>query len=277
MKKLLAVCLSLTTVFSACVFTACDNLLAGLQKENTAPESTDSTSEPIDDKYYDKSEHLFIMFAGNSFVEFSASAYWLDEICKDNNANATVEYVWTPNGTIQDQYNDAFVDPAYLLEQAVPDVLFLQDFYTARDTSDMETFLNKMKEEDISTEVRVYPAENEADEGAAAASDYKLELVDWRKAIKTLKTSFGFTNENLNYPDTVLHANELSGVVGGVLAYMSLYGEIPNEDLLWKTVCESKGREGDEVRSFLPGQSDAEKQSYLHAIVYVCAGMYDLR
>lgn len=221
--------------------------------------------------YYSKDEALYVMFAGNSFIEYSGSANWLSAICSTHGANAYADYVWTPNGRIPDQYQDAFGYSGFMMEEEKPDVIFIQDFYDSSDALELGTFLEKLNTVSKSTELKVFAAENETEDGSLAASKYGVDLVNWRAAIKTLKADHGFTNSHLNYPDGVLHANELSGLVGGVMAYMDLYGEIPDVDKVWGLAQLYQGREGDLVVDFLPGYTDEDKQAALVDIMRVCA------
>ncbi|MBQ7948445.1 MAG: hypothetical protein IJ284_01645 [Clostridia bacterium] len=279
-KTFTAVLLSLLLAFGVSTFTACEKIFGKKDSESSSSASSDTTlpEDPPEETntYYKKNESLSVIFAGNSFIEFSASAYWLESICLANGATATVDYVWTPGGSIQDQYDDAFVDPAYMMEDEKPDVIFIQDFYSADDARNLGTFLEKLQEVSPDTEVKVFPAENETDDGINAAKTHDLEVVNWRETIKTLKTDYGFTDRNLNYLDDVKHANELSGVAGGVLAYMSLYGEIPDTPALWDDILNARGRQGNEVKSFLPGTLNVNKQTSLTTIVRVCAELQGL-
>ena len=227
--------------------------------------------------YYDKDEALSVKFAGNSFIEFSASAYWLNEIALANGANLSATYNWTPNGRINDQYSKAFnsVD-GYMTNGDKPDVLFIQDFYDLNDALLLGTFLEQTLFVSPFTEVMVYTADNETVDGITAANHYGLDLVNWRAAIHTLKNEHGFTTANLNYPDGATHANELNGVFGAAMAYMQLYGEIPDADALFETILNTQGREGDEVQSFLPGDTLEEKKTYLSIGLRVCAQLCGL-
>lgn len=228
--------------------------------------------------YYNKSESLEVMFAGNSFIEFSASAYWLNAIAQANGANLTATYNWTPNGRIDDQYSKAFnsVD-GYITKGARPDVLFIQDFYALDDALDLADFLEALLSVSPFTEVMVYTADNESEDGILAASHYGLDLVNWRAAIHTLKSQHGFTTANLNYPDGATHANELNGVFGAVMAYMQLYGEVPDIDALLETILNTTGREGDNVVDFLPcGSSYEERLETLSIGMRVCATLCGL-
>ena len=229
------------------------------------------------DGYYSKSDDLYIMFAGNSFIEYSSSAAWLSYLCMDNGANAYVDYVWTPNGRIPDQYANAFGRDGYMASvSALPDVVFIQDFYDMADALEFGSYLEKMYSVSKRTEVKVYPAENETEDGALAATRYGLDLVNWRSAVKTLKADYSFADANLNYLDGALHSNELAGLVGGTLAYMDLYGEIPDIQKMWDIAEYFVGREGDAVVDFLPGRTTQQKQDALMNIVRVCATLSGL-
>jgi len=279
-RKFLAVLFSFVLALGVGTFTACEKIFGGKDSDESSSSSNTELPEspPAEetDTYYEKDESLSVVFAGNSFIEFSASAYWLEAICSANGATAAVDYFWTPGGCIQDQYNDAFVDPAYMMKNEKPDVIFIQDFYSADDARNLETFLEKLTEVSPETEVKVFPAENETEDGIAAAQTNDLELVNWRQVIKTLKTQHGFMDRNLNYLDDVKHANELSGVAGGVLAYMSLYGEIPDATALWEDILNATGRQGNQVKSFLPGSLNVNKQEALTTIIRVCASQQGL-
>ena len=226
--------------------------------------------------YYDKNEELEVMFAGNSFIEFSASAYWLNEIAKANGASLTAAYNWTPNGRISDQYTKAFGGDGYIKNGARPDVLFIQDFYTLDDALYLSNFLEELMTYSVFTEVMIYPADNESDDGLIAAEHYGLDLVNWRAAIHTLKNQLGFTTANLNYPDGATHANELNGVFGAAMAYMQLYGEIPDVNALMATIKTTLGREGDKVLNFLPGATLEEKTENFAIAMRACATLCGL-
>lgn len=229
------------------------------------------------DGYYSKTDELYVMFAGNSFIEYSASALWLSYLCMDNGASAYVDYVWTPNGRIPDQYDNAFGSGGYMTSAStLPDVVFIQDFYDLSDGLELGSYLEKTYSVNKTTEVKVYAAENETDDGALAATRYGIDLVNWRSAVKTLKADYSFADANLNYLDGALHSNELAGLVGGTLAYMDLYGEIPDIQKMWDTAEYFVGREGDAVVDFLPGRTTQQKQDALMNIVRVCATLSGL-
>ncbi|MBR2622942.1 MAG: hypothetical protein IKD15_01805, partial [Clostridia bacterium] len=226
--------------------------------------------------YYNKADELYVMFAGNSFIEFSSSATWFNTICWDNGANAYADYNWTPGGRIPDQYDNAFDFGGYMLEEEKPNVIFIQDFYALDDALALGEFLTQSLIKSPFTEVIVYTADNETEDGILAANHYGLDLVNWRAAIHTLKKDYGFKTENLHYLDEVLHANELSGVFGASMAYMQLYGEIPDVEMLWESILYTMGREDDYVVNFLPGETEAEKQTALMVGLKVCVALCGL-
>ncbi len=226
--------------------------------------------------YYETTDDLSVMFAGNSFIEFSKSAYWFNELCEMGGVAARAEYKWTPNGRISDQYDNAFDSDGYMMEGEKPDVIFIQDFYDLNDALKLGEFLEKTLETNPFTEVIVYAADNETTDGSLAAERYSIDLVDWRTAIHTLKKSYGFTTANLNYADGATHANELNGVFGATMAYMHLFGEVPNWEALMAVIEETNGRFGDEVKDFLPGATEVEKAKFLTDGLKLCATLNGL-
>lgn len=218
------------------------------------------------DGYYSKENYLKIKIAGNSFIATSECARWLEQICTLSEATVYIDYLSIGNGRISDQTEAAFSSPGYMYYDA-PDVLFIQDFYGYDDVINLAVFLNNLnalsKETNHNTEVKIFPAENETNDGISAARLYELDLVDWKGLIKALKydtsldLEFPFTSSNLNYPnDEIMHSNELAGFFGAVMMYASLYGELPDME-------ETISLALNQAYSFIPGDTSEAKQNTL--------------
>ena len=165
----------------------------------------------------------------------------------------TVSNLSIGNGRIPDQYERAFGSDGYMYTEKV-DVLFIQDFYAPSDVLALGPFLTELYAFSPKTELKIYAGENETEDGLRAASYYGVDHVDWRNAIKTLKTEHSFTNSNLNAYDG-WHPNDLSGFVGALMMYMELFGEAPDFEKVKSLVKDSN------LWSFLPGIDNAEKET----------------
>lgn len=245
----------------------------GNENQNNNNNNNPNENDKIEKTYYDKDELLYVLFAGNSFIEFSDAPEWFTKICEMNNASGYAEYTWKPGAKMPDQYESAFGASGYMYNVTKPDVIFMQDIYDASDALKLGEYIAKMNTVSPQTELKVFPADNEGTDGSAAAKKYNVELVDWRTAIQELRRSHGFNKRNLNYDDDCWHANELNGLVGGVLSYISVYGEVPDTAALWNAACEYKGRENNLVSDFLPGSTEEEKKAALGSIMQLCASM----
>ena len=117
------------------------------------------------------------------------------------------------------------------------------------------------------TELKIYAAENETEDGKRASQYYGVDHVDWRNALRTLKEEYGFTATQLNAYDG-WHPNILSGFVCGLMMYMELFGEQPNFETV-KALAEQT------VWSYLLGTDDMEKEACLSDI-YTLAASYVL-
>ena len=236
----------------------------------TAPKNMWHTDNYNPSGYYSKTESLEIEVVGNSFIYYSDTAAWLQTIAELNGANLTAHFTWTPNGRIPDQYNNAFGVGGYMTTDYRPDLIYIQDFYDFNDAMYLNQFLTKLKEVSPKTEMKIYPGENESEDGITASSETGLDLVNWRALIKDLKTQ-GFASNNLNDANDGWHPNELSGVAGALLIYMDLYGEVPDFTSLWNAICSSYDWYETYVADYLPGNSHAEKQEYLLSIFATAA------
>lgn len=207
------------------------------------------------DGYYSKSQPLHVKIVGNCFVSssFSDSANLLQFLCNELGANVTVSYLSIGNGRIPDQYERAFGSDGYMYTEKV-DVLFIQAFYAPSDVLELGPFLTELYALSPKTELKIYAGENETEDGVRAASYYGVDHVDWRNAIKTLKTAHSFTNSNLNAYDG-WRPNDLSGFVGALMMYMELFGEAPDFEKVKSLVKDSN------LWSFLPGIDNAEKEA----------------
>ena len=204
------------------------------------------------DGYYQKTQPLNIKIVGNSFVSpyTSNCAYYLQLLCNMLGANVSVDYLSIPNGRIPDQYASAFGAGGYMQYEQI-DVLFIQDFYSDSDMVVLGDFLTELYTMSPTTELKVYAGENETSDGIRAAAYYGVDLVNWRKAIKTLKANYGFTAVHLNAGDG-WHPNELSGFVGALMMYMELYGETPDFNTVLNLAQEWVWR-------YIPGVDEDEK------------------
>lgn len=217
--------------------------------------------------YYSKNESLKIIVAGNSFISTSWSDYWLNVICAINDASAYAMPISIGYGRISDQIVAAF---GYDGSQGYmpidfPDVIFIQDFYGYEDVTNLALFFNALngfsEETGHRTEVKIYPAENETEDGRQAARLYGVDLVNWKGLIHTLKTESSFNSYHLNYPDDIAHSNEMAGFAGGVLMYMSLYGERPAMPATAQAVFDCMNTD------LIPGSTAEEKMSALEDVV----------
>lgn len=210
------------------------------------------------DGYYQKTQPLNIKIVGNSFVSpyTSNCAYYLQLLCNMLGANVSVDYLSIPNGRIPDQYASAFGAGGYMQYEQI-NVLFIQDFYSDSDMVVLGDFLTELYTMSPTTELKVYAGENETSDGIRAAAYYGVDLVNWRKAIKTLKANYGFTAVHLNAGDG-WHPNELSGFVGALMMYMELYGETPDFEIVKNLV--------QEIWYSFPGIDDTGRTESLHII-----------
>ena len=225
------------------------------------------------DKYYSKNETLNIHLAGNSFIYYSNTAGWLNTIATLNNANLTASFTWVPNGRIPNQYEEAFSLYGYMNENYQPNLLYIQDFYDFNDAFALNFFAEKLMEISPYTELKIYTAENETTDGLLAGENMGLDVVNWRALIKDLKTR-GFTIDHLNDARDGWHPNELSGVIGAILIYMDLYGEIPNIDTLFdKMQITSDNFYGTTLTNYLPGTTSQEKYNSL-SLIFTLAAEY---
>ena len=236
----------------------------------TAPKNMWHTDNYNPSGYYSKTESLEIEVVGNSFIYYSDTAAWLQTIAELNGANLTSHFTWTPNGRIPDQYNNAFGVGGYMTTEYRPDLIYIQDFYDFNDAMSLNQFLAKLKTVSPETEMKIYPGENESEDGITASSETGLDLVNWRALIKDLKTQ-GFASNNLNDANDGWHPNELSGVAGAILIYMDLYGEAPDFTSLWNKIYSSYDWYETCVADYLPGNSVTEKQNYLSIILKTAA------
>ena len=236
----------------------------------TAPKNMWHTENYNPSGYYSKTESLEIEVVGNSFIYYSDTAAWLQTIAELNGANLTAHFTWTPNGRIPDQYNNAFGAGGYMTGTYRPDLIYIQDFYDFNDAMYLNQFLAKLKTVSPETEMKIYPGENESEDGITASSETGLDLVNWRALIKDLKTQ-GFDSKNLNDTNDGWHPNELSGIAGALLIYMDLYGEVPDFTSLWNKIYSSYDWYDTCVADYLPGNSVTEKQSYLSTIFKTAA------
>ena len=204
------------------------------------------------DGYYDKEEELDVKIVGNSFVSpsFSNTANWLQRIADANDATLIVDVLSIGNGRIPNQIEAAFGEIGYMHQLRKPDVLFVQDFYDWNDYQIFESFLTTLLEVAPQTEAKVYPGENETDDGIYAAEDYVIDLVDWKGLIVELKYTYRFGSSNLNASDG-WHPNTLSGFAGAILLYADLYGEMPSQQSLNVFL--------EELYPYLPGDSQEAK------------------
>lgn len=180
------------------------------------------------DCFYSKTQNLKIKFTGNSFIRTSNIGLWFEQLANFFGANVSIEAISIGNARIENQIEVAFSKNAGFISRGdIPDVIFLQDFYGSIDLINLEQYLIKLKELAPSTEVKILPGENETDDGKLSSTIYGLDFTDWKGIIKYLKAQKGLTSFNLNAYDG-WHPNSLSGYVGALMAYIELYGEIPN-------------------------------------------------
>lgn len=240
-----------------------DNVQLGSAADFPDPATNLEVYNP--DGYYSKDELLQIKIVGNSFIATSACYSWLDIICSINGASALIDYISIGYGRISDQTDAAFGSYGYMNYES-PDVIFIQDFYGYNDVTDLAVFLGNLyirsEETRRKTEVKIFPAENETEDGKRAARLYGLDLVDWKGLLETLKydpglgLEFPFGSANLNYDDGIMHSNELAGFFGGIMMYMSLYGENPlSEELLQLA--------SDRIGYLIPGATETDKRTSL--------------
>ena len=143
-------------------------------------------------------------------------------------ASVSVEAISIGNARIENQIEVAFDENfGFISRGDIPDVIFLQDFYGSIDLINLEKYLIKLKSLAPTTEIKILPGENETDDGKLSSSIYGLDFIDWKGVIKYLKAQKGLTSFNLNSTDG-WHPNSLSGYVGALMAYIELYGEIPD-------------------------------------------------
>ena len=225
------------------------------------------------DKYYSKNEPLTVHLAGNSFIYYSNTAGWLETIATLNNANLTASFTSIGNGRIHNQYEAAFGLGGYMNENYKPDLIYIQDFYDFNDAFALNFFAEKLMEISPDTELKIYAAENETTDGLTAGENMGLDVVNWRALIKDLKTR-GFTTDHLNDARDGWHPNELSGVIGAILIYMDLYGEIPNIDTLFdKMQITSDNFYSTTLTNYLPGTTSQEKYNSL-SLIFTLAAEY---
>jgi len=230
--------------------------------------SSDESSSDITvfnpEGYYKKTTPLSVKVVGNSFVSnyYSASAYFLQYICEELDIPLTATALSIGNGRIPDQHNAAFGSQGYMYHEKI-DVLFIQDFYATSDMTALGAFLTELYKVSPFTELKVYAGENETRDGYRAACYYGVDHVDWRNAVKTLKTNYGYGQEHLNASDG-WHPNYLSGFIGGLMMYMELYGEQPDFEAVKRVAQEW-------VWHYLPGEDDETKKGELSTIYTVAA------
>ncbi len=216
---------------------------------------------------YDKEEYLRVKVVGNSFIGTSLCAEWFQKLCWETGANVEVlPFIAYGYGRIPDQIELAFGSGGYFYTEEI-DVLFVQDFYDSSDSDAMAEFLELMNahalETGASTEVKIFPAENESRHGGLAALRHDLQLVSWKRAILKMKEN-GFAYEHLNYPnDSIQHSNVLAGVCGGAMMYLSLYGDL--EEQILADVIANAG-----LYQFMPGETDEEKRGYVKVMLDCC-------
>ena len=228
--------------------------------------------------YYSKDEHLSIYLYGNSFVHYSASTFWFNEIADLNDANVMMSYFWVPNGTILDHYNNAFGTNGYFTSEDgwAPDIIFMQDFYSPDDTAMFGEYLDTFYAYNPEAEIKIYAAENETNDGLAASLLYGVDHVNWKSLIKTLKSDYGYTATNLNDAHDGWHPNEISGLAGAVLLYMEVYGEIPDVSSLAEAALKRNDFYGTPIKNYLPGATDEAKKLEIEKIVKLAATLYGL-
>lgn len=220
------------------------------------------------DGYYTNDKPLKVHIVGNSFIAYSSTAQWLQTFATVAQKSLTVSYDWTPNGRIPDQYEKAFGHNGYMTETFSPDILYVQDFYSFSDAIALSDFAKKLAEISPTTELKVYNAENETQDGMKAAQNLGIDLVDWRAAIKYLKTQ-GYSASHLNDVYDGWHPNVTSGFVGALMIYMDIYGEVPNvEGLLQTTVLSVHGYK-ESIYDYLLGYTEADKKASLASIVAI--------
>ena len=217
------------------------------------------------DGYYTGEKTLTVQIVGNSFIYYSSTAQWLDLLGMIDGNPMNVSYKWIPNGRIPDQYEAAFGNNGWMDGEYTPDLVYVQDFYSFTDAFALSDFARTMRERSPNTEIKVYPGENETEDGIKAASTIGVDLVNWRAAIKFLKTQ-GYTYLNLNDDNDGWHPNILSGFVGALMIYMDLYGEIPDIQSVWRMRDRITGFYEKTIEDYLPGQTEAEKKEKLEAI-----------
>ena len=215
--------------------------------------------------YYSKEEYLYIKIVGNSFVSDTTSncVSFLSLLCEEFEAEVSISYLSIPNGRIPDQYEQAFGEKGYMQTEKI-DVLFIQDFYSNSDMDALGQFLDDLYILSPDTELKIYAGENETSDGLRASVYYGVDYVDWKSAIKTLKSDYGFTAANLNGNDG-WHPNPLSGFIGGLMLYMNLYGECPDLTIVEEIAMR-------EVWGWIPGKTDAEKHQNFAFLCEVAIG-----
>ncbi len=208
------------------------------------------------DGYYDKTECLNVHIVGNSFIYYSSTSFWLQFISDINGAQIWTSYTWTPNGRIPNQYENAFGANGYMNNNDHPDIIYIQDFYDFNDALALSDFAKTLMNVSPQTELKVYPGENETTDGIMAAERMGLDCVNWRAVIKELKSKNGFSAENLNDAMDGWHPNELSGVIGALMIYMDLYGEIPDINRLFSAMNTIPDPlYGNIIADYLPGEN----------------------
>lgn len=211
--------------------------------------------------YYSKDTPFKVKIVGNSFISTSQSAYWLEQLSFLGSCKLFIDDLAIGYGRIKDQINAAFGSDGYMNDEyGIPDVLFIQDFYGYEDVTDLAVFLNSLysrgEETGWMTEVKIYPAENETEDGKRAAAQYGLDLVNWKGFLTDVKAALPFTSVHLNYQnDPIAHSNALAGFFGGAMMYFSLYGELPGEEAVNLVLgsCD-----------FIPGATETEKRQNIN-------------
>ncbi len=205
--------------------------------------------------YYSYEKRLTVKIVGNSFIYYSQTAAWLQIL----GGNLDVSFDWTSGGRIPDQYEKAFGENGYMDGTYTPDLVYVQDFYSLGDALAFNDFARTMHERSPNTELKIYPAENETEAGIVAAKKLGLDLVNWRAAIKELKTK-GYTATNLNDQVDGWHPSILSGLVGALMIYMDIYGEVPDLQMIWLRHELITDFYNKHIDSYLPGQTEIDKQ-----------------
>lgn len=179
----------------------------------------------VPDGAFESAQEGRILILGNSFIASSNIGSFLQDLVAINEKMLSVQAISRGYATVETYVSDDTIMSN--LEEGHYDVVFICGFYSNVEVDYLDIMRSVCKAS--RTALVIFPAHNEQ-RGVIdkAQMEYpELYTLDWKAEIDALIDS-GIDKWNFCINDEHQHSTELAGIVGALMIYKAIFGEMPN-------------------------------------------------